>query len=100
MTVTLPDEMKSELEQGAKAEGMASVDEYVRIMYLRAKHAGDGLDDLSDHTPEEVEEFKRRLVELVRQGLNSGPAVPVTDEFWESLRQAAEGKSPARGAVA
>ncbi len=38
MTITLPDEMRGELEREAKAEGFATVDEYVLIMYLRETH--------------------------------------------------------------
>ncbi len=99
MTITLPDELRAELEQGAKAEGLASPDQYVHVMYQRAKHHGRVLDDLADLPADQLVEVKRRLKELVQEGLNSGPAVPVTGEFWESLRQTAERKAAASGAV-
>lgn len=99
MTITLPDELRAELEQGAKAEGLGSPDQYVHIMYQRAKYHGSVLDDLADLPADQLAEVKRRLAELVQEGLNSGPAEPVTDEFWESLRRVAEGKAAAPGAV-
>jgi hypothetical protein len=110
MTITLPDEFREELEQGAKAAGFATVDEYVLVMYLRANHAfgpcgehltGDydlGLADGTD-TPERVAARRERLNQLIQEGLDSGPAIPVTPEFWEDLRRRVEAKVAAKGAA-
>jgi Arc/MetJ-type ribon-helix-helix transcriptional regulator len=108
MTITLPDELKAELEQGAKAEGFASVDEYVLIMYLRARHVyepnGAGpLDDfefgLADDTdsPERVAKRRERLNQLLQEGLDSGPPIPVTPEFWKEMRRRLEERVATKG---
>ena len=90
MTVTLPDELRAELEHSARTEGLATVDEYVALLCLRAKHDAD---------TGGVTEDERRLVELVREGLDSGPAVAVGEEFWDSLRRAAKEKAAVGGGV-
>jgi hypothetical protein len=109
MTITLPDGLRDELEQGAKAEGFATVDEYVLIMYLRARHlyepGGAGpLDDfdfgLVDGTdsPERVAKRRERLNQLLQEGLESGPPIPVTPEFWADMRRRLEERLAAKGA--
>src|SRR6187551_1404177 len=108
MTITLPDEMRDELERGAKAEGFATVDEYVLIMYLRARHVyepnGAGpLDDfdfgLADGTdsPERVAKRRERLNQLLQEGLDSGSAVEATPVFWTDMRRKLEERLAAKG---
>lgn len=103
MTITLPDDLRDELEQGAKAEGYATVDEYVLAMYLRARLTGNPLEDfdfgLADwtDTPERVAARRERLNQLIQEGLDSGPAIPVTPEFWEDMRRRLEERMAARG---
>lgn len=108
MTITLPDDMREELEQGAKAEGFATVDDYVFVMYLRARHMygpeaggllGDyehGLAEDTD-TPERVAARRDRLNRLIQEGLDSGPAIPVTPEFWAEMRRRLEERMAAKG---
>ncbi|VTU02301.1 addiction module antidote cc2985 family : Putative addiction module antidote protein, CC2985 family OS=Cylindrospermum stagnale PCC 7417 GN=Cylst_3464 PE=4 SV=1 [Gemmataceae bacterium] len=89
MTITLPDEMREQLERDAKAGGFASVDEYVAGV-LRA----DGFEDDSDANgapiPHELRVTSRADLEAkIFEGLNSGPPVEATPELWESLRQRA-----------
>jgi hypothetical protein len=108
MTITLPDEMRAELEQEAKAAGFATVDEYVLVMYLRAKHIygargeefmGDfdlGLAEDTD-SPERVAARRERLDQLIQEGLDSGPAIPVTPEFWDDMRRRLEERLAAKG---
>jgi antitoxin ParD1/3/4 len=109
MTITLPDELKGELEQGAKAGGFASVDEYVLIMYLRARHVyePDGTGPMSDFdygladdtdTPERVARRRERLNQLLQEGLDSGPPIPVTPQFWEDMRRRLEERMAAKEA--
>jgi hypothetical protein len=87
MTITLPDEMREELEAGAKAEGFATVDESVKIMYIRAKHChGVGEDNslgdfdfrLSEEmdSPERIAKRRERINQLIQEGLESGPLTP------------------------
>lgn len=109
MTITLPDELRAELEAGAKAEGFATVDQYVHVMYIRAAQMygpdggvlGDfdyGLADWTD-TPERVAARRERLNQLLQEGLDSGPAVEATPEFWAEMRRRLEDRMAARGAA-
>ncbi len=109
MTITLPDEMRGELEREAKAEGFATVDEYVLIMYLRAKHThgtsgenfmGDfdlGLSEEMD-SPERVAQRRENLNRLLQEGLDSGPSIPVTPQFWDDMRRRVNEKLKAKEA--
>jgi hypothetical protein len=108
MTITLPDEARKEIEAEAAAEGFATVDEYIWIMYLRAKHShgpagenflGDydlGLTEEMD-SPERVAQRRENLERLLQEGLDSGPPIPVTPEFWEDMRRRVEEKLAAKG---
>lgn len=108
MTITLPDDMREELEQEAKTAGFATVDEYILVMYLRAKHSwgpngedllGDfeyGLADGTD-SPERVAARRERLNQLIQEGLDSGPAVEATPEFWADMRRRLEERLAAKG---
>jgi len=60
-TVTLSDDLRDTLAARAKAAGVPSVEEYVR------------------------------LLALVQEGLDSGPAEVIGPDFWESLRRKAKG---------
>ena len=108
MTITLPDELRDELELGAKAGGFATVDEYVFIMYLRARHTygenGEGpmsdfdfgLPDDTD-SPERVAKRRAHLNQLLQEGLDSGPPIPATPEFWDDMRRRLEERMAAKG---
>jgi hypothetical protein len=53
---------------------------------LRRAMAEDGADPSS--VPQEaVDQRKREIEGLLLEGLASGPAVPMTAEDWESIRQ-------------
>ena len=105
MTITFPDEMRAELEAEAKAGGFGSVDEYVLIMYHRAKHSfgvngeneiGDDSEAHPDGPLWERPGVRERLLALAEEGLASGPGVPVTPEFWADLRRQAGERIAAR----
>jgi antitoxin ParD1/3/4 len=89
MTVTLPDELRAGLEEAAGRERVGSVDEFVRLLCLRALDRADAV----------AEEDQRRLTALVQEGLASGPAVEVGEQFWAELRRAAEQKAAVGGGV-
>lgn len=75
MTVTLPDDMRAGLEAAAERERVGSVDEFVRLLCLRALDRADAV----------AEEDQRRLTALVKEGLASGPAVEVGEQFTITL---------------
>lgn len=107
MIITFPDKMRAELEQEAQAAEIPSVDEYVLIMYTRAKclYGVNGEQWWSDESDGEPSgppwadpEVQERLSQLIEEGLNSGPPVLVTDEFWADLRRRVSERIAARGA--
>ncbi|HEV3436786.1 MAG TPA: hypothetical protein VG122_05465 [Gemmata sp.] len=90
MTITLPDEMKDELEKKAQAAGFASVDQYV-FHTLRARTDEDAEDIRDIPVPGELEiKSQEDLEAKIMEGLNSGPPIRVTPEFWTNLRRRAE----------
>jgi Arc/MetJ-type ribon-helix-helix transcriptional regulator len=93
MTITLPDEMRDDLERRAKAGGFESVDEYVAwVVQLDEPPA--------DITPQALgfasqEELEAKLL----AALNSGPRIVADEAFWADLRKevterAARGERP------
>ena len=77
--VSLPDELRNTLERGAKAEGVASVEEYVQLPE-RDKEADSPFGEVPD---EDAEKLRARLLALVQEGLDSGPAEVVGPDFWD-----------------
>lgn len=70
LNISLPEALKQFVESKVASGNYASSSEYVRelIRAARKKEAEDG------------------LIRLLDEGLNSGPATPVTPEFWQHLR--------------
>ena len=87
-TVTLPDELRDTLVRAAKAEGVSSVGEYVQLLAERDREADSPFGELPD---EGADRLRARLLALVQEGLDSGPAEVVGPDFWESLRRKANG---------
>jgi hypothetical protein len=82
MTITLPDEMREELERKAKAGGFASVDEYFLWLYKSESSNAREItaEDLGYSSQDELE---ARLIE----SLDSGPPIIATPELWAELRR-------------
>ncbi len=102
MQITLPEEVRELLEERARRAGLSSVEEYVLAAILAIDPEEVSQVDLDSwlrqclaahRDPaavprEEVEQRWREIeAELVR-GLDSGPAVEVTPEFWTERRRA------------
>jgi antitoxin ParD1/3/4 len=88
MTITLPDEMREELERKAQAGGFTSVEDY--FVWLAKS---DGTNDLA-LSPEDLgfrsqDELEARLL----SSLASGPPVLATPEFWAELRKEASARA-------
>lgn len=71
MNISLPDALKDFVEEQVNSGKYSSVSEYMREL-VRA-----------DQKSREREKIELKLLE----GLNSGDAVEVTPEMWESLRR-------------
>ena len=74
MNISLPDEMRLFVEQQVTNGGYSTASEYVRALIREAVR----------------QEEKRKLETTLLQGLNSGTAVPLTDQQWNVIRQAVD----------
>jgi hypothetical protein len=91
MTITLPDEMREELERKAKAAGFASVAEYVADLVL------------ADETPVAVPEpppgarysvqTREELEAKLLEGMNRDGDVTADADFWKRRRQALDARA-------
>ncbi len=70
MNISVPDEMKAFVEAQMSEEGFASVSEYLRALIREAQKR----------------RAKRYLEAKLREGLDCGPAAPMTKEDWVALR--------------
>ena len=74
MNVSLPDEMKAFVEEQVQRGGYSTASEYLREL-------------IRDAQKQAAEE---RLEKLLLEGLDSGPATPMTKKDWEDLRRELE----------
>ena len=74
MNISLPDAMKAFVEEQVQQGGFSTASEYLRELIRDAqKHAA-----------------KERLEKLLLEGLDSGPGVEVTPEWWAERRRELE----------
>jgi antitoxin ParD1/3/4 len=73
MNISLPDDLKTFVEQQVATGGYGSVSEYVRELLRSAKKA----------------QAQAKLEAMLLEGLDSGEPVEVTPEFWEDVRRTA-----------
>ena len=76
MNISLPDAMKTWVEEQVKSGRYANSSDYVRDLIRR----------------DQEELAQKRLRELMEEGLNSGPARKMTPADWAGLRKAALGR--------
>jgi hypothetical protein len=90
MTITLPDEMKDELEHKAREAGFMTVEQFV--LHTLQNHTRKVMEDLNGMpVPGELLVKDRDDLEAkILEGINSGPPIRVTPEFWNTLRRRAE----------
>lgn len=72
MTLTLPDPMKDFLEDQAARQGFATVSDYLQSVIREVQ--GEPAD-------------RDRVDALLLEGLDSGPATPMTPEDWDEIRR-------------
>lgn len=78
MNISLPETMKSFVDEQVRSGRYGTASEYIRELVRR----------------DQKERAETRLEALLLEGLDSGEDIPVTPEFWETLR----GKLAARRA--
>jgi Arc/MetJ-type ribon-helix-helix transcriptional regulator len=71
LTVSLPDDTVKYLEEKVRQGGHASVDAYLGAVLYEIR----------------LIEAKKKFEAKIQEAIDSGPAVPVTRETWESLRR-------------
>ena len=72
LSVSLPAELRAFAEAQAAREGFASAELYLRDLVRRAQLENEGYDEA--------------LEQLLLEGLDSGPGIEVTPEYWEKKR--------------
>lgn len=80
MNISLPETMKSFVDEQVQSGGYGSVSEYIRELVRR----------------DQKERAHDRLEALLLEGLESGNAVPVTPEYWNKLRQDLQARRDAK----
>jgi hypothetical protein len=88
MTITLPDDMRAEVEAKARAAGLP-MDAYVRDVILRALTKDEcGSDRPSDEPPSRLTPRNRAELEaMLDDGMASGDVVQADEAFWEDQRR-------------
>lgn len=96
MTITLPEEVAVRVEALAKRYGYPSATEYLVQLVEEAELEALAADlpGPPGLTPRNREELEKMLEE----GMNSGPPVRVTPEFWEERRRVLEERMAKRKA--
>ena len=80
MNISLPDALKEFVDAQVKNRGYSTSSEYVRDLIRN----------------DQVRQAEQRLAALMLEGLESGPAVPVTEAYWNHKRDALKQRHPAR----
>lgn len=81
LTVSVPDEMKAFVEAQAAREGFGSVSEYVQTLLSQARARHDR---------------RAHVDRLLLEGLDSGPATPMTASDWDAIRDEVRRRHPER----
>jgi hypothetical protein len=82
--------MRAEVEAKAKAAGFPSVEAYV-VSLIVEDVPGEVLPPPGYTPPPEITPRNRAELEaMLEDGMNSGPPIRATPEFWENLRQRVE----------
>jgi antitoxin ParD1/3/4 len=71
LNISLPKSMRTFVESQIKAGGYSTASEYVRDLIRDAKKRA----------------AREKLEELLLEGINSGPGIPVDEAFWEERRE-------------
>lgn len=76
INISLPDVMRTYVEEQVASGGYSTVSEYFRELVRQ----------------DQKRKAEERLQTLLLEGLNSGTATPLTDQDWDDIRQAVQKK--------
>ncbi len=74
MNISLPDDLKAFVDDQVTVGGYGTTSEYIRALIRDARK----------------EAARQRIDTLLLEGLNSGPATPMTDEWWAERKREVE----------
>ena len=86
LIIELPDDLKAKLVSRAAAAGHASLERYVQSVLQTDAEGGQDLGAPAHLGYASSTELERKIEE----GVHSGPAVEVTESFWERLKGRAD----------
>ena len=95
MTITLPDELRDELERKARAAGFPTVAEYVVSLVSEDEPPGAETDS-SDGPPELSPKTRAELEAMLDAGIASGTPIRATPDFWAKRQRALEARATKR----
>lgn len=82
MNVSLPEEMKAFVDEQITSGGYSTASEYIRELVREAQKRV----------------AREKLETLLLEGLNSGPGVEATPQFWDDLRRRVKARVEAKNA--
>ena len=88
MNISLPDEMRAWVESEVKGGEFSSASEYFRQLLREARARKESA---------ERERKKAELEALLIEGLESGPAMPITAQWWDELLNDVDAKLKKKG---
>ncbi|MFM8331912.1 MAG: type II toxin-antitoxin system ParD family antitoxin [Candidatus Methylumidiphilus sp.] len=71
MNISLPDTLKSFVDTQLRERGYGSSSEYIRDLIRN----------------DQIQQAERRLAALMLEGINSGPAMPIDQNFWDAKHE-------------
>jgi antitoxin ParD1/3/4 len=80
MNISLPETLKDFVDTQVQERGYSTSSEYVRDLIRN----------------DQVKQGEQRLAALMLEGLESGPAIPVNEVYWNSKRDALKQRHPAQ----
>ncbi|WP_445370084.1 type II toxin-antitoxin system ParD family antitoxin (plasmid) [Methylomonas sp. HW2-6] len=78
MNISLPEPLKEFVDEQVQEHGYSTSSEYVRTLIRK----------------DQVQQAELRIVALMAEGLESGPAVAIDDAYWKAKREALQQKHP------
>ena len=92
ITITLNGPMKKFIERKAAELSHGSVEKYLQALVAEKKKESEKAEAMlgwTHLTEDQKKKARKRVEELIQEGLDSGPATPMTAKDWEKLRREA-----------
>jgi len=78
MNISLPEVLKDFVDTQVQERGFSTLSEYIRDLIRN----------------DQVRQGEQRLAALILEGLESGPAIPVNEAYWDGKRDAFKQRYP------